>query len=292
MMATRSLGCASWLASRFAARLHILSATPRVLPAREELTRLKVPEQYWRLVTLHQTPAYPTEAILEACARHQVELVVMTCHGETAEVHADKDRALSKVIGSIARETIEQSAAPVLLLPPSYQETLPWERILAPLSGETELDEALVLAVRLASALHLDVHVAHVVDRDTGQSGLSARVRYADAFHHEYPGQLDEMVRHAVPRCTLEERRCIVDVDLCRGNVAEELLALIDRKRISLVVLGWHGLFLAGRARVLSPLIQATASPILLVKYERRPGLKLKVGEELESPSVMENKGG
>jgi alpha,alpha-trehalose phosphorylase len=53
-MAARALGCAVWLAARLGARLHILSATPQERPAREELTRLKVPGAHWPLITLHQ----------------------------------------------------------------------------------------------------------------------------------------------------------------------------------------------------------------------------------------------
>jgi beta-phosphoglucomutase family hydrolase len=44
-LAARSLGCATWLAARLGARLHILSATPQVRPAREELARRQVAEE-------------------------------------------------------------------------------------------------------------------------------------------------------------------------------------------------------------------------------------------------------
>jgi nucleotide-binding universal stress UspA family protein len=281
-IAAQSLGCATWLASRLGARLHILSATPQQVPAREELARLKVPEEHWPLVTLHQAPAYPAEAILAAVARHDVRLVVMTSHGETAETAAATEPAPAKIIGNVTRAIIERSAVPVLLLPPNYREALPWERALVPVSGETEVDEALVLAVRLANALDLEVHVAHVADSDAGNESLSAKARYADALHHEYPCQLEEFVRRALPQCTLQECRCMVDLALCHGDVVTELLKLIERKRISVIVVGWHGRFLTGRARVLTELIQAIANPVLLVKPEHRTTIRLKVGEEIE----------
>lgn len=281
-IAAQSLGCATWLASRLGARLHILSATSQELPAREELARLKVPEAYWPLVTLHQAPVYPAEAILAAVARHDVRLVVMTSRGETAETAATDEPVPSKIIGKVTRAIIERSAAPVLLLPPNYREALPWERALVPMSGETEVDEALVLAVRLADALDLEVHAVHVADSDAGDESLSVRARYADALHHEYPRQLEELVSRALPQCAPEECRRVVDIALCRGDVAAELLKLIERKRISVIVVGWHGRFLTGRARVLTELIQATANPVLLVKPELRTPLRLKVGEEIE----------
>ncbi|HUG38600.1 MAG TPA: universal stress protein [Candidatus Limnocylindrales bacterium] len=281
-VAARSLGCATWLAARLGARLHILSATPRERPAREELTRLQVPEEHWPLVTLLQAPAYPEDAILAAVARHDVSLVVMSAVGETAEAGPAADADSAGVVGHVTRAILERSPVPVLLLPPAYRETLPWERLLVPVSGEPEGDEALALAVRLANALGLEVHVAHVAGADTGDESLAARARYADAIHHEYPHQLQELVARALPHCGAEESRCIVDVALCHGDVAGELLGLMERKRVSVLVVGWHGRFATGRASILKHLIRAISSPVLLVKRTVRRPFRLKVGEEIE----------
>jgi hypothetical protein len=149
-------------------------------------------------------------------------------------------------------------------------------------SGEAEADEALALAVRLADALDLEVHVAHVAESEAGDEGLAARARYADALHHEYPGQLEELVSRALPRCGPEARRRIEDIALGQGDAAAEQLALIERKRVSALVVGWQGRFMTCRARVLKQLIQAIASPVLLVKPEPRTPLRLKVGRRSE----------
>jgi len=282
-VAARSLGCATWLAARLGARLHILSATPQERPAREELTRLRVPEAHWPLITLHQAPAYPEDAILAALARHDVSLVVMTAGGQTAEAAPPgADAPAQSAVGHVTRAVLERSPVPVLLLPPAYREVLPWERVLVPVSGELEGDEALALAVRLANALDLAVHVAHVTDADTGDEGLAARARYADALHHEYPRQLEELVTRALPHCGPAQSRCIADIALCHGDVAAELAGLIERKSLSLLVMGWHGLLTGGHARVLKQLIGMIPSPMLLVKRARRMPFRLKVGEEME----------
>jgi nucleotide-binding universal stress UspA family protein len=280
-VAARGLGCAVWLAARCRAQLHILSATPQELPAREELTRLNVPEEHWPLITLHQAPAYPEEAILEAIARYGVSLVIMTAGGQSAEAPAAAGADPAQIVGHVTRAVIERSASPVLLLPAAYREALPWERILVPVSGEMEADDALALAVRVAEALDLDVHVAHVTDADASDEGLAARARYADALHHEYPGQLEEFVRRALPHCSPAECRRVTDIALCHGDVAAELHDLIERKRISALAIGWRGRFMAGRARVLKQLAQTIAQPILLVKPERRLPFRLKVGEDI-----------
>jgi len=282
-ISARSLGCAIWLASRLNARLHILSATPQELPAREALARLKVAEEHWPLVTLHQAPAYPEAAILAALEQHDGSLAVMTAVGDSAETaDAAKTDPIRAAVGHVTRAVIERSSRPVLLLPSTYREALPWERILVPLSGENELDEALVLAVQLANALDLEVHVAHVADDDSGDGGLAVRARYADALHHEYPRQLEEFVGRALPHCSADECRRVADIALCRGDVAAELVELIERKRVSLLAIGWHGRFMTGRARVLKHLVQTISQPILLVKPQPRLPFRLNVGEEIE----------
>lgn len=280
-MAAQALGCAVWLAARLGARLHILSATPQERPAREELTRLKVPDAHWPMITLHQAQAYPEEAILAALARYDVSLVVLTASGETAET-SGSGSGPDRIVGHVTRAVIERSRSPVLLLPPSYREELPWKRALVPLSGEVEADDALALAVRLANVVDLEVHVAHVTDVVTGDESLAARARYADALHHEYPQQLAELVGRALPHCTQDECARIADVALCHGDVAAELLDLMARKRISLLVVGWRGRFMSGHAPVLKQLVRAMTQPVLLVKPERRMGFRLKVGEEIE----------
>lgn len=281
-IAARSIGCATWLASRLGARLHILSATVRELPAREELLRLQVPEEHWPLIGLHQVPEIPADAVLAAVWRHKARLVVITACGHTAETPDPKRQEFSPPVGTVARAIIERSTVPVLLLPPNYREALPWERALVPVSGDAQLDEALAFAVQLANALDLEVHVAHVADSTAGEESLAMRARYADALHYEYAQQLEELVSRALPQCSPEECRRIKDVALCHGDVAAELLQLIERKHISLLVVGWHGRFMSGHARILKHLIQALTTPVLLLRTENRMPLRLKVGEEIE----------
>lgn len=278
--AARGLRCAIWLAGRLQSRLHVLSATAHPLPAQEELVRLKVPEEYWPHVMLHEAPEYPEKAILAAVERYRVELVVMTARGRTAEA-MEEGAAFPKIVGHVARQVIETADVPVLLLPPAYRDTLPWKRAIVPVSGEAESDEALALAVHLANALGFTLHVAHVSDMET-EAGIFGRARYADSPHHEYPAQLKEFVSRAIPNCTAEERRCIEGVALGHGDVSAELLEMITRKHIDLLVIGWHGRFMAGHAQVVKHLIQQVACPVLLVRSAKRRPFRLKVGEAIE----------
>lgn len=266
--ALRSLAPAAWLASCLGARVHVLHAGPE--RARDDaLARLGVPEKYRALCEVHQGQGDPAEVILEAQARHDLGLLVMTAGGESAA----GDGPLGGV-GHVAHSVIERSRSPVVLLPPAYREALPWRSALVPLSGEPGTDESLALALPLADALDLSVTVAHVAQPRAGEP-----VGGSDEAHHELPSLLNEFIARACPLCSAAERARIEDFRLYQGDVADELLRLIAGKRTSLLVVGWHGRFMAGHAQVLKALIGAVACPLLLVKPPPREPFSLKVGE-------------
>lgn len=281
-LAASGIGCAIWLASTLHAKLHILSATAHPLPAREELARLRVPETYWSNVILHQAPQYAENAIMAAALEHKADLIIMSALGQGA---SKRDRTAAAPIGSIGHVTraiIEQTPAPVLLLPPSYRESLPWQRMLVPVSGEPETDEALALAVAIANVLTLEMHIVHVMDDQPCETGLASAAHYADAVHHEYPERFAELMRKPLTTSTTEECRCIRHAALVRGDVVGELRSHIEQQRIDLIFISWRGRFMAGHADVLKALLREIHCPMLLIKPARRAPFKLKVGDELE----------
>lgn len=283
--AARSLGCATWLATRLGARLHVLNAAGEERPPREQLRHLRIAEEHWPIVTLHQALESPEQAVLDAIERVGAQLVVMTARGEAAAgeaTDADTVDVPLKLLGHVTRWIVEHSPVPVLVLPPAYQEHLPWTSALVPVSGEVEADAVLTLAVRLANALDLKVKVAHVLGTDDGQSGLSAEIRYADSIHHEVPSRLQQLISRALPQCTPGECACIEDVVLCRGDTGEELLKLIEDQRTGVLVAGWHGRFVEGHAQLIKALLSEVTCPLLLVKAAPSARFSLKVGDAIE----------
>ncbi|HXH08309.1 MAG TPA: universal stress protein [Alphaproteobacteria bacterium] len=276
-VALRSLGCAMWLAARLGAQVHSLNVG-EPLPEAEALEKLGVPGKYRALLELHQIEAEAGEAILAAIERYKIDLVVMTARGESAsEVPPD----VLRIVGHVTREVIEHTAVPVLLLPPAYEESLPWRAALAPISGEAATDQALTLALRLAHALELAVTIVHVADSAQVSGGGRIRAGPYDEAHHEYPQLLDEFVARACPMCSAEERRRITGFHLCRGDVAQELLRLIEAERVNLLIVGWHGEFMTGHAEVLKRLLWQARCAVLLVKPQPRAVFRLKVGDAL-----------
>ena len=278
--AARGLSAAAWLAARLQARLHILSATERERPAREELERLKIDAKHWPNVTLHQVSELPERAVLDAVEQMAADLIVMSAHGEAADTGVGAGPL--QPLGHVTRCVVEQSSVPVLVLPPSYRERLPWTRALVPISGEVEADAALALAVELANALGLKIKIAHVLGAGDESAGLMAEVRYADSVHHEYPSRLQQLISRLLPQCSPSECECIEDVTLLRGDVTDELLKLLEQERTGLLVAGWHGRFIEGHAELIKRLLREIMVPILMIKAAPAEPFALKVGEALE----------
>lgn len=217
---------------------------------------------------LHVLPSGNLErAIVDATIRHDVALVVLSARD-----------------ASLEHGLIGRCALPTLLLPPGYREALPWRRLVVPVSGTRADGDALSLALQAAGALDLTVRVLHVCDPNAADEGLEVRTRYADALHHEYPGQLDELVGGALALFPPKERHRIQTVSLTTGDVLDQLLEMIAAEASSVVVVGWRGNLTTGRAAVLRGLIAHITSPLLLVRESPRPTSHLEIGEELDRP--------
>jgi nucleotide-binding universal stress UspA family protein len=273
-IAGRSLDCAGWLAARLGASLHVLySGEP--FPADQALDRLGVPAEYRSSIVLHQTTGEPTADVLAAIEQYRIALIVMSGRGESAAGTADSP---FEPFGHVARGVIERSPVPVLVLPRTYEKTVPWRSGLVPVSGEVETDQSLMLALQLANALDFQVTVAHVVPDDrAAQSTLPC----TDAAHHDCPEIMDELVARACPLCGPTERRRISDFRVYRGDVVRGLLELIEQKHMDVVIIGWHGFLDAGHAQVLKTLLQRLRCPMLLVKRRPKEPFRLKVGDAL-----------
>jgi nucleotide-binding universal stress UspA family protein len=269
--AAKATGCALWLAGKLGATLHVLHATAQPLPGREALERLRLPAGHAQVV-LHQLAGSAETAVLDAVREHGVELVVMSARGESASAGA----ALGERLGSVARAVIGACPVPVVILPVLYREALPWHTMLAAASGEPAADRALEAAAQLAAALALRVEVMHSGDGPAGAEG------YADAAHHEYGRQLQEMVERGLAICTAEESRCVHEVLLRHGDPAETLLEHVAGAGSSLLALGWHGALGGERAPVLKRLLEAAPCALLLVRAPETSPARLKIGEEID----------
>lgn len=284
----QSLGCAMWLASRLQAQLHVLNAGAEAPATADMLARLRLPKEAGSLITVHQGVRDAKVEILEAVERYAIDLIAMTARGGASDLSAGgKAAERSKIVGHVTQAIIEESRVPVLLIPPCYEQALPWKTVLVPMSGEARTDASLMLAVQLGKALHLKVSIVHVVDLETADAsaraiGCYCEHCYCDQAHHECPQMLNEFITRACPFCSVEEKRCINEFALVQGDVTTEVLRRAKERKFSLIVVGWHGHFVGEHARVLKSLCGTVTAPVLLVRPSEKATFKLKVGEEFE----------
>src|SRR5690554_2661127 len=194
--AARPLRTAAWLAEQFNVQLHILTAAQEPQPAAIALEQLKVPPELRKQVILHQLRASAEVGILQTMADLHTDLLVISALGEGEAASGGALR-----VGHVARAVLQQTDVPVLLAPPCFAERLPMRSALIPVSGEPETDEALNLAIRLASRLQLRLHVIHVLSPETGEADYTSGIQYPDTVHHELAARLSDLLRRACPQC-------------------------------------------------------------------------------------------
>jgi nucleotide-binding universal stress UspA family protein len=135
------------------------------------------------------------------------------------------------------------------------------------------------------------VRVAHCVDPTRGAASDPGLSGYADAPHHEYPQRLHEMIDRAVAACTKQECACLAEVMLCRGEMEREIIQLVERHRVDVLVLGWHGSLASGHATRVKHLLAAVHCAVLFVKPPAGAHFLLRVGDALEGASPSSDAG-
>jgi nucleotide-binding universal stress UspA family protein len=104
----------------------------------------------------------PTDRILEEAARGRYDVVAMETHGRQGREREQ--------LGSVAEGVLARSPRPVLLSRPTSR-IMDWKRILVPLDGTAEAEEALRDAVPLARASGATIHVLRVTLSLVGEEG-------------------------------------------------------------------------------------------------------------------------
>lgn len=145
-----------------------------------------------------------------------------------------------------------------------------FERILVPLDGSTVAEQALPLAVTLADALALPMHLVRVVAFDSvrasvlaGPAVAEAWARHQAAEAREAAAYLDEQTR------ALRTHACPLTSEVRLGDPADELLATIQAG--DLVVMTTHGRGGIERwvlGSVADAVVRRAAAPVLLVRVD------------------------
>lgn len=148
-------------------------------------------------------------------------------------------------------------------------------RILVPYDGSKYSVKALTRAMELAHNLDSEIFLFSVVYVDyiapPGILGLTRTRSEKEAIKkwtESVRENTEKMLKSAVKRC--EQKGVSTSYNITQGNVANEILSFAKKKRISLIVIGSHGLHGIGKLKTLGSVSrrvseQATC-PVLLIR--------------------------
>ena len=167
------------------------------------------------------------------------ELIVLCTHGRGGIRH--------RLFGGIAQRVLRLGTVPVLLVPPAPDrpaEEFRCRRVLAPLDGQAEHEQALPVAADLARRCGADLHVLAVAPTFDTLSGADARSRQL------LPGATAAMLDlHAeelaayVARLTdgLRETGLEAVTEVGRGDAGSVIEGVAERTGADVIVMGTHG---------------------------------------------------
>jgi nucleotide-binding universal stress UspA family protein len=167
------------------------------------------------------------------------DLIVMCTHG--------RGGLRDVLYGSIAQQVVARGTIPVLLIQPSAEREQPpflCRRLLVPLDGTPEHEQALEAAVEIAQPCRSDMHLVLVVPTLGTLSGNRAGVgrllpgattELLELSCQEAEAHLLELVKH------LQVRGLPVTAEVARGDPATTIIRTSDRVQADMIVLGTHG---------------------------------------------------
>ena len=148
-------------------------------------------------------------------------------------------------------------------------------RILVPYDGSKHSQKALLRAMELAHNLDSQIFLFSVISTEyISPPGILGLVRtrtekeslktWADSVR----ARNEKMLKCAVEKC--QERGITVSYRMERGNVTSKILDFAQKKKISLIVIGSHGLHGIGKIKSLGSvsrrISEHASCPVLLVR--------------------------
>ncbi len=206
-----------------------------------------------------------SQSIIDHASDYQVDLIILTRHGEGGW----KD----KVVGSLVRQVIGHGHLPVLLsnARPDSEHVCTFDRILLALDGDPEHDVSEKIAADFANQLKSQLLLLTVVPTlstlSPDQSPASLLLPSAtDAMLDISEESSAEYLKNHIRK--LEKMGLTVEGDVERGDPVDCILEVAVEKDMDLIVLATHGkagleAFFAGS--VASKVITDSTIPLLLI---------------------------
>jgi nucleotide-binding universal stress UspA family protein len=190
-------------------------------------------------VTLEIRAGHPAVEIISAAQDRQADMIAMCTHGRRAVPGGRR--------GSVADKVLRGSPVPVLAVGP--RTTLPEpgrpvriRRILVPLDGSPEAEEAVPLAVDLAQGLQSEIDLLRAVTPAVG--------RYAEELPGGHERELDRHRERVAKRYLAAVQEAykgrVISTHTEIGFPSVAIAGYVERSHIDLVVMTSHSRYAAG----------------------------------------------
>jgi len=211
------------------------------------------------------------QSIVQHSAEFSPDLIILSAHGEGG--------LRDIVAGGIAQQVIANGQVPVLLIQPGESggvEFNGFKKLLVPLDGDEEHEQALETAIEMGSAFQAELHLVRVVPTYSTLSGTQAAAgtlmpSAASAFLEMEEDEVIEYLGEKVAWVEKNKVQCSAEVR--RGDPAAEVVKSAQEFHVDLILLGTHGkagmtAFWAGSTA--PRIVGKTTLPILLLPVRRR----------------------
>jgi len=209
----------------------------------------------------------PAEQILDVAGHDQVTLVALATHGYSG--------LRRWALGSVADKVLQAATTPVFLVraaEPAPASVRSWKRILVPLDGSALAEQALPLAIELATRAQAELLLFHAV---------SPPIKYVPEltpFHRspptiEFPApghqQALQQLHGVAERWHLHAISALSVVT--SGEPAQEISDTVAQEHVDLIVMATHGYSGVRRwalGSVADKVLHASDTPLLLVRAQ------------------------
>jgi nucleotide-binding universal stress UspA family protein len=189
------------------------------------------------------------------------DMIVMSTHGKTFNT--------DYLLGSVTTSIVQRAICPVMLIRPGSH-LIPdykWEpaKMLVPLNGTPAAASIMIQVFRLATLTNAVIDVLNIGvagEKPPTEAGTIRTPMYLDHPRYDWPAWAGEFVERFLAQKPPEVKLNLFERG---GEPAQAIRLFADQNEDDLIIMGWHGQFGKGRARIVKELLQNVEIPIILM---------------------------
>ena len=257
------LSAAEVVADLVDAELDVLSVSEQPLTPDEVVLRARVPADWLPRVRLHTAGGDPGQAIVRCARDLNARAILLSSHGETGN--------LGEPAGHVTLDVLRDPPCPVYILLSTVslhaqqRRLRHLRRILTPLDGTAEANQAVEYAADLAVRANARLLMLHVMGHDPAFARRHVAPAYSDQSHHELEAWREEFERRGF--ATIQRPVALnAEAVLRAGDPSRVIVDYANEQDCDLIVAAWGGSLSPGRAEVVRRMLTQARCPLLFLR--------------------------